>query len=158
MILRIHIDIQKVERLGARLSWRSSLGRFGEISTAPQPRSRIPSLCKSAKRPTRRSSAPTGERARSASRASPDGNAQPTTIPDPGSCGLRPTGAAIRCRHTRWRCGLGSHRLTRRQSKIAVWALGRSGVADVEIHSACERACCTISTKTLRVSAGLKNV
>ena len=25
----------------------------------------------------------------------------------------------------------------------------------VEIHSACQRACCTISTKTLRVSAGL---
>jgi hypothetical protein len=96
MILRIHIDVQKVERLGARLSWRSSLGRFGEISTAPQPRSRIPSLCKSAKRPIRRSSAPTGERAPSASRASPDGSAQPTTIPDLGICGLRPTGAAIR--------------------------------------------------------------
>ena len=88
MILRIHIDVQKVERLGARLSCRSSLGRFGEISTAPQPRSRIPSLCKSAKRPTRRSSAPTGERALSASRASPDGSVQPITIPDPASCGL----------------------------------------------------------------------
>src|SRR5438093_13447580 len=33
---------------------------------------------------------------------------------------------------------------------------GQSGVPDdVEIHSACERACCTISTKTFRVSAGL---
>ena len=31
-----------------------------------------------------------------------------------------------------------------------------SGVPDdVEIHSACERACCTISTKTFRVSFGL---
>ena len=96
MILRIHIDVQKAERLGARLSWHSSLGRFGEMSTAPQPRSRIPSLCKSAKRPARRSSAPTGERALSASRASPDGSAQPTTIPDLGICGLRPTGAAVR--------------------------------------------------------------
>jgi len=87
---------RKLNGSGARPSWRSSLGRFGEISTAPKPRSRIPSLCKSAKRPTRRSSAPTGERDLSASRASPDGSAQPTAIPDLGICGLRPTDAAIR--------------------------------------------------------------
>ena len=32
----------------------------------------------------------------------------------------------------------------------------QSGVPyDVEIHSACDRACCTISTKTFRVSVGL---
>src|SRR5439155_19402899 len=42
------------------------------------------------------------------------------------------------------------------QSQTAVLPFGQSDVPDdVEIHSACERACCTISTKTFRVSAGL---
>src|SRR5438445_4185804 len=36
---------------------------------------------------------------------------------------------------------------------LAFWAIRCAD--DVEIHSACERACCTISTKTFRVSAGL---
>ena len=55
--------------------------------------------------------------------------------------------------HTR----LSQSGLTMNQSQFAV-LLGfwPSGVPDdVEIHAACDRACCTISTKAIRVSAGL---
>ena len=48
-------------------------------------------------------------------------------------------------------------RLTMNQSETPSfsWAFFHMCVPDFKIHSACERACCTISTKTLRVSAGL---
>ena len=51
-------------------------------------------------------------------------------------------------------------RLTMNQSKTAFlpgfWPIRCANCGPgLGIHSACERACCTISTKTLRVSAGL---